>query len=143
MAELRVAVVTCYGAANTGQLAGAVATEIVKEHDDYSLVCLPAVAIDKATGLDKIKNARLLVVIEGCPVMCCTQIVEQHGGRKADVRVEMVADYGMKKRSVLVYDEADKERIKADVVRRIEVALAGVRLRWSVPAGPLSLVREE
>ena len=59
--------------------------------------------------------------------MCCSQIVEQHSGRKPDVRLEMVADYGVKKAPVLIYDEADKERIKADVVRRIEEALAGVR----------------
>lgn len=121
-----VVIATCYGAANTGQLAGAVATELVKEHDDYSLVCLPAVAIDKATGLDKIKAAKLFVIIEGCPVMCCSQIVEQHSGRKPDIRVEMVADYGVKKAPILTYDEEDKERIKRDVVRRIEEASAVV-----------------
>lgn len=125
MAGPNVAIVTCYGAANTGQLAGAVATELVKEHEDYSLVCLSAVAIDKASGLDKIRNAALLVVIEGCPVMCCSQIVEQHSGRRADVRVEMVADCGVKKAPVLTYDEGDKERITADVVRRIVEAQAG------------------
>jgi uncharacterized metal-binding protein len=119
MPEVNVVIATCYGAANTGQLAGAVATELAKEHEDYSLVCLTAVAIDKASGLDKIKAAETFVIIEGCPVMCCSQIVEQHSGRKPDVRVEMVADYGVMKAPVLTYDESEKERIKRDVERRI------------------------
>ena len=121
----KVVIATCYGAANTGQLAGAVATELVKENEDYHLVCLPAVAIDKDTGLKKVKQARLFVIIEGCPVMCCSKIVEEHAGRKPDIRVEMVEDYGVKKASVLDYDEDKKERIKADVKKRIDEALAG------------------
>jgi len=124
MPDFKVVLATCYGAANTGQLAGAVATELVKENEDYHLVCLPAVAIDKDTGLDKVKGAELFVIIEGCPVMCCSKIVEQHAGRKPDIRVEMVEDYGIKKASVLEVDPEEKERIKADVKRRIEEILA-------------------
>jgi uncharacterized metal-binding protein len=55
--------------------------------------------------------------------MCCSKIVEQHSGRKPDIRVEMVQDYGVKKAPTLTYDEADKERIKQDVKRRIEAKL--------------------
>jgi len=124
MADPKIVFATCYGAANTGQLAGAVTTELVKENPDYSLVCLPAVAIDKDTGLDKVAQAQLLVIVEGCPVMCCSKIIEQHTGRKADIRIEMVQDYGVKKAPVLIYDEADKERMKQDVKRRIEQWLA-------------------
>jgi uncharacterized metal-binding protein len=123
MADFKVVIATCYGAANTGQLAGAVATELVKENEDYHLVCLPAVAIDKDTGLNKIAGAELFVIIEGCPVMCCTKIVDEHSGRKPDIRVEMVEDYGVKKTSALEVDPEEKERIKADVKRRIEEAL--------------------
>ena len=126
MTELNVAIVTCYGASNTGQLAGAVATELARESEGYSLVCLPAVAIDKATGLDKARVAQVLAVIEGCPVMCCTKILEQHAGRKPDIRVEMVDDYGVKKSPALTYNEEEKEKIKADVKRRIEGKLAQV-----------------
>ena len=124
MADFKVVLATCYGAANTGQLAGAVATELVNDNEDYSLVCLPAVAIDKDTGLNKIAGAEVFVIIEGCPVMCCSKIVEEHSGRKADLRVEMVEDYGVKKASVLEYDQAEKERIKADVKKRIDKILA-------------------
>jgi len=126
MPDFKVVLATCYGAANTGQLAGPDATELVKENEDYHLVCLPAVAIDKDTGLDKVKGAELFVIIEGCPVMCCSKIVEQHAGRKPDIRVEMVEDYGIKKASVLEVDPEEKERIKADVKRRIEERLAGL-----------------
>ena len=124
MPATRIVIATCYGASNTGQLAGAVATELAKETEGYSLVCLPAVAIDKDTGLDKVKEADLFVIIEGCPVMCCSKIVEEHSGRKPDIRVEMVQDYAVKKASVLTFDEGDKERIKQDVKARIDAALA-------------------
>ena len=124
MSKFKVVIAACYGAANTGQLAGAVATELVKENPDYALVCLPAVAIDKDTGLEKIKESELFVIIEGCPVMCCSKIAEQHAGRKADIRVEMVQDYGVKKNPTLFYDEADKDKIKQDIKRRITAKLA-------------------
>ncbi len=122
MSQPEVVIATCYGASNTGQLAGAVATELARENGDHALVCLPAVAIDQATGLDKVKAARLLVIVEGCPVMCCTRILETHSGRQPDTRVEMVQDYGVKKAPVLSYDAADKDRIKQDIERRIQEA---------------------
>jgi uncharacterized metal-binding protein len=125
MAQLDVVIATCYGAVNTGQLAGAVATELAQENEGYSLVCLPTVAIDKATGLDKVKGARLLVVIEGCPVMYCSKIVEQHAGRGADIRMEMVQDYGVNKSPVLSFDQDEKERIKQDVKEHIEAKSVG------------------
>lgn len=120
MPEWDVVIAACYGASNTGQLAGAVATELVKESPGYALVCLPAVALDLDVGLDKVKGAKTFVIIEGCPVTCCSKIVEAHAGRKPDVRVELVQDYGVRKVAVPAYDESEKERIKQDVKRRIE-----------------------
>lgn len=122
MSETRyeVVIAACYGASNTGQLAGAVATELALENEGYTLVCLPAVAIDKAAGLDKVAGADLFVIVEGCPVMCCSEIVEQHTGRKPDIRVEMVEDYRVKKTSHPTYEETEKNEIKQDVKRRIE-----------------------
>ncbi len=112
---------TCYGASNTGQLAGGVATELARE-EGCGLVCLPAVAIDKVTGLDKVAEAELLVVIEGCAVMRRTQIVEEHGERHPDVRVEMVQNYGVEKTAALSCDQ-EKKRIKRDMVQPVEKKL--------------------
>lgn len=120
MSKFKVVMATCYGAANTGQLAGAVTTELVNENEDFHLLCLPAVAIDKDTGINKVKNAALFVIIEGCPVMCCTKIIEEHTGRKPDISIEMVEDYKAQKSPSLTYNEADKVRIKKDVKQRIE-----------------------
>ena len=120
MSQIGVVIATCYGASNTGQLAGAAATELARENEDYVLVCLPAVAIDQTSGLSRVKDARLLVVVEGCPVMCCAKILEAHTNRQPDIRVEMVQDYGVKKAPVLAYDEGDKDRIKRDIEQRIE-----------------------
>jgi len=122
MSQTAAVIATCYGASNTGQLAGAVATKLTRENEGYALVCLQAVAIDQVTGLDKVKGARLLVVVEGCPVMCCTKILESHTGRQLDIQVEMVQGYGVKKASVLAHSEGDKDRIKQDIGQRIEEA---------------------
>jgi uncharacterized metal-binding protein len=123
MPDFKVVIATCYGAANTGQLAGAVATELAKENEGYALVCLPAVAIEKESGLKKIRDAEVFVIIEGCPVMCCSKIVEEHAGREPDLRVEMVRDYGVKKVGALEYEQSDKERIKVDIKQRIDALL--------------------
>ena len=125
--KFEVVIAACYGASNTGQLAGAVASELVRENAGYTLVCLPAVALDLSVGLDKIKDAETFVIVEGCPVMCCSTIVEAHAGRKPDIRVEMVEDYGVKKVPQPVFDDAEKERIKQDVRRRIESVKAAQR----------------
>ena len=124
MVKPNVVLAACYGASNTGQLAGAIATELAKENEGYSLVCLPAVATDKATGLDKIRGAGLLVVIEGCPIACGTKIIEEHAKRKPDIEVDVVRDYGVKKAPTPAFAEAEKERIKRDVARLIREKLA-------------------
>lgn len=54
MAEAVIA--TCYGAANAGQLAGAMVTELAEEGLDCALARLLAAAIDKDTSLDKMKS---------------------------------------------------------------------------------------
>jgi uncharacterized metal-binding protein len=118
-AEHKAVIAACYGASNTGQLAGAVATELAMENEAYSLVCLPAVAIDKATGLDKVLEAGLFIIVEGCPVMCCTEIVDRHTGRKPDIRVEMVEDYDIKKSPSPTFDVGQKDNIKQDVLDRV------------------------
>ncbi|MGQ9676478.1 MAG: putative zinc-binding protein [Chloroflexota bacterium] len=127
MSGLNVVIAACYGASNTGQLAGVVATELARENESYSLVCVPAVATDKATGLDKIRGAGLLVVIEGCPIACGREIIEEHADRKPDIEVDVVRDYGVKKAPTPVFDEAEKERIKRDVSRRIKEKLSEKR----------------
>lgn len=124
MVDLKVVMVTCHGAANTGQLAGMIATELVRENEDYHMVCLPAVAIGKDTSLEKIARAGTFVIIEGCPMMCCSRIVAKHLGREPDIRLEMVADYGVKKDPTLDFDKGEKEKIKADINLRIEEVLA-------------------
>lgn len=127
-ARYEVVIAACYGASNTGQLAGVVATELALENEGCTLVCLPAVAIDKATGVDKVAGADLFVVIEGCPVMCCTEIVKQHTGRTPDIRIEMVEDYAVIKSSHPAFDEVQKDGIKRDVMKRI-AAWQGARVQ--------------
>ena len=124
MSESKVVIATCYGTRVCKVGGVPMANELVKENEDYHLLSLPAVVFDEDTGLDKIAGAELFVIIEGCPVMCCSKIVDERSGPKPNILMIMEEDYGIEKASVLIYDVEKKERIKADVKRRIEEALA-------------------
>jgi uncharacterized metal-binding protein len=101
------------------------ANELVKESKEYRLLSAPAVTYGEETELDQIVGAELFVIIEGCPVMCCSKIMDERSCPKPNMLVIMEEDYGVEKASLLNYDVEKKERIKADIRSRIEKALVG------------------
>ncbi len=114
----RIVVASCIGASNTGILAGRVATELCAESPErFDMLCLPAYAIEKETSVKKVHNAERVLVVEGCPVRCASEILKR-GGRPADLEVEVSGDYGIKKRPVLRCEESDVSRIKEDLKKR-------------------------
>lgn len=116
--EKKIVVATCIGASNTGVLAGRVATDLCTEHPDrFDMLCLPAYAIAKEASLKKVQNAERILVVEGCPVRCASEILKR-GGRTPDLAVEVSGDYGIKKVPVLRCEEKDVDRIKQDLKRR-------------------------
>lgn len=111
----KIVVATCIGASNTGVLAGRVATELCLDNPErFDMLCLPAYAISKEGSLKKVGNAERILVIEGCPVRCASEILKR-GGRVPDLAIEVSGDYDVKKSPVLKCDEADVSRIKRDV----------------------------
>lgn len=114
----RIVVATCIGASNTGVLAGQVATDLCAGSPEmFDMLCLPAYAIAKEASLKKVQNAERILVIEGCPVRCASEILKR-GGRIPDLAVEVSGDYGVKKTPVLRCEEADVSRIKEDIKKR-------------------------
>lgn len=114
----RIVVATCIGASNTGVLAGRVATELCAESAErFDMLCLPAYAIEKEASVKKVHNAERVLVVEGCPVRCASEILKR-GGRIADLAVEVSGDYGVKKMPILRCEESDVSRIKEDLKKR-------------------------
>lgn len=116
--KTRIVVATCIGASNTGVLAGRVATELCLESPErFDMLCLPAYAIGKDASVKKVLNADRILVVEGCPVRCASEILKR-GGRTPDLAIEVSGDYGVKKSPVLRCEELDVSRIKEDIRKR-------------------------
>lgn len=118
--EKRIVIVSCSGASNTGTTADRVARKLCTDDPEgYDLLCLPAFAIRKGPSLKKLQEAEKIVVIEGCPSRCASEILKQ-GGFSADLVVEMASDYGIKKVMVPICEERDVERVGKDVREKVK-----------------------
>ena len=117
--EKKTVIVSCSGASNTGKTADRVARKLCIDDPDHNdLLCLAAFAIKKAPSIKKLQEADKIVVIEGCPSRCASEILRQ-GGFSSTLVVEMVADYSMKKNMTPVCEETDIERISQDVEAKV------------------------
>jgi len=93
----KIALVACSGAANTGQTANEVATNLCAKSEDYTMVCLAALTLGHKNSLDKIANAKKIVVIDGCPVKCASQIVSKFTDKKPDLDIQNIEKYEIEK----------------------------------------------
>ncbi|MDI6709083.1 MAG: putative zinc-binding protein [Bacillota bacterium] len=113
-------VATCSGASNTGALAEEVAERVVGADDRARLVCLAAVAAGKESALKKVREAARIVVIEGCPMRCATEILRQSAGREPDIEVSITDRYGIQKESRRRFREEDAATIAGDIMTVLE-----------------------
>jgi uncharacterized metal-binding protein len=117
--EKKIVIVSCSGASNTGTTADQVARKLcVDDPNGKDLLCLPAFAIRKAPSIKKLQEAGKIVVIEGCPSRCASEILKQ-GGFSSNLVMEMVADYGMKKVMVPNCEIDEVDRISKGAVEKI------------------------
>jgi uncharacterized metal-binding protein len=117
--ENRIVIVSCSGASNTGTTADRVARKLcIDDPEGYDLLCLPAFAIRKGPSLKKMQEAEKIVVIEGCPSRCASEILRQ-GGFSSHLVVEMASDYGIKKVMIPDCEENDVDRIDKDIREKI------------------------
>lgn len=113
-----VMIFTCDGASNTGKLAGKVALDLVKRNG-LKLACLPALALDRESLLEKLASARQVAVVDGCPFRCAAKIVEQHAGLKPHLAIEISSEYEVKKDpNSWDYDPEQADSITRDLEKR-------------------------
>ena len=116
----KIALVACSGAANTGQTANEVVASLCKKSDDYTMVCLAALTLGHENSLNKIANAKKIVVIYGCPVKCASQIVSKFTDKKPDLDIQIMEEYGIKKISEPTFEKKDVQRISEDITGKIK-----------------------
>ena len=116
----KIAIVACSGAANTGQTANEVATNLCAKSDEYTMVCLAALTLNHKNSLDKVANAKKIVVIDGCPVKCASQIVAKYTDKKPDLDIQIMEEYGIKKVSKPSFEKEDVDKIVKDIEKKIK-----------------------
>lgn len=114
-------IVCCSGASNTGTTADMVARKLcIERPDSNELLCLSAFSIGKMPSIEKLQQAKMIVVIEGCPSRCASELLKREGFSPTLV-AEMVGDYGIKKNMTLIHMEEDVERICHDLEDKMVV----------------------
>jgi len=116
----KIALVACSGAANTGQTANEVVANLCKKSNDYTMVCLAALTLGHENSLNKIANAKKIVVIDGCPVKCASQIVSKFTDKKPDLDIQIMEEYGIKKIPEPTFEKKDVQRISEDIENKIK-----------------------
>jgi len=119
--DKKIAIVACSGAANTGQTANEVATNLCAKSEDYTMVCLAALTLGHKNSLDKIADAKKIVVIDGCPVKCASQIIAKYTDKKPDLDIQIMEEYGIKKIPKPVFEKRDVQRISKDIENKVKI----------------------
>lgn len=85
---------TCAGAAHCGQVANRAGVQLRQEQAG-ALFCIAAVAARIPEKLERARNARRRVLIDGCEDRCCRKTMDQ-AGLDVDLDV-LVTDLGVEK----------------------------------------------
>lgn len=118
--DKRIAIVACSGAANTGQTANEVATNLCAKLEEYTMVCLAALTLNHKNSLDKVANAKKIVVIDGCSVKCASQIIAKFTDKKPDLDIQIMEEYGIKKIPKPTFEKKDVQRISRDIEDKVK-----------------------
>lgn len=116
----KIALVACSGAASTGQTANEVVANLCKKSDEFTMVCLAALTLGHKNSLDKITGAKKIIVIDGCPVKCASQIVSKFTDKKPDLDIQIMEQYGIKKIPGPAFKKEDADRIAGDIEEKIK-----------------------
>ncbi|PNV81251.1 MAG: zinc-binding protein [Fervidicoccus sp.] len=109
-AEGLIIVATCDGASSTGQIGNEVARMLTKTFPDkVRMCCLSAVASGSKVHLDIFKKARAVIAINGCQLMCASNVLKQKGIQPTYEIT--VAKEGINKLPSLDFDEEDVRKI--------------------------------
>jgi len=125
-AENLIVVATCDGASSVGQIGNEVARRLTKTYPDMvRMCCLSAVAAGSQTHLDIFRKAKAVIAINGCQLMCASNVLKQKGVKPTYEVV--VAKEGASKLPTLDFDEEDVERIARKIVSEFLSQFRGER----------------
>jgi uncharacterized metal-binding protein len=123
----------CFGGlSNTGIITGLASMEAVKELGlkKAGIGCLPSVPINNPTIFEKVKLAKKVITVDGCPFECSRKVLEA-GGIKIARSIVLTRDIQMKKQSLAqdldgnplplmdYIDPAEVEKAKQAIIRAI------------------------
>ena len=118
--DKKIAIVACSGAVNTGQTANEVATNLCARSEEYTMVCLAALTLGHKNSLDKIADAKKIIVVDGCSVKCASQIVAKYTDKKPDLDIQIMEEYGIKKVPKPIFDKKDVAKISKDIEEKLK-----------------------
>jgi len=108
-------IAACDGASTVGQIGNEVARGLTKRFPDIArMCCLSAVAAGSKVHLDIFRNARAVIAINGCQLMCASNILKQRG---IQITYEVViANEGVNKIPSLDFSDEEVEKIASKIV---------------------------
>jgi uncharacterized metal-binding protein len=108
-------IATCDGASSTGQIGNEVARRLTKTFPNLvRMCCLSAVAAGSKTHLDIFKNAKAVIAVNGCQLMCASNILK---GKGLSITYEVVvAKEGINKLPSLDFSDEEVSKIADKVV---------------------------
>ncbi|MEM0004976.1 MAG: putative zinc-binding protein [Desulfurococcaceae archaeon] len=110
-----VIVATCDGASTVGQIGNEVARRLTKKYpDSVRMCCLSAVGAGSETHIKVFREAKAVIVINGCQLMCASNILRQRG-LKITYEI-VVAKEGVDKLPSLDYTDEEVEKIAEKIV---------------------------
>ncbi len=93
---------SCFGGlSNTGITSALACLEVVKELGlgKVAIGCLPSVPLKKEPALGKVRAAKNVITVDGCPFECARKTLEE-AGFKITKSIVLARDTGMKKQAL-------------------------------------------
>ena len=97
----------CAGACSVGQLSNDLAKRMSQDGIG-KMACIAAVGAGGPMAIKAANEAKIVLIIDGCPMGCAKKIVER-AGVKPTLQV-LITDIGMKKTDQLTYTKEEMER---------------------------------
>ena len=111
-------ILACDGAASVGQVGHEVAVKLTREVDEARMCCLSAVAARSKPHVAIARDARRMIVINGCANRCASKILENMG-LEIDYEIT-IAKEGVDKLPTLDFDQKDVLRLSDKIMKDLE-----------------------
>jgi uncharacterized metal-binding protein len=107
----------CDGAASVGQIGNEVAKDLTNRGVGARMCCTAAVGAGSEVHVNIGKNAKRVIVINGCANKCTSKIMEQRG-IKVDYEFT-ISEMGIKKIPTLDFDPEDVKKIAEIIAEKV------------------------